>query len=102
MSNFIQDCINGDALMSEIDDYIDRWHESAEDISLHDYLGMTFHEYALFIEDSSYIGLIITAHKNNIDIDTIVTNQIPLAARSKDPSKAERLQRWLDNEGLWK
>ena len=41
MSNFIIDCINGDALMYEVDDYIDKWHDGDSDLPLHDFLCMT-------------------------------------------------------------
>jgi hypothetical protein len=42
-SSFIEKCINGDASLDEIDDYIDVWHDSysARDIELHQFLGLT-------------------------------------------------------------
>lgn len=101
MSNFIQNCINGDALLSEIDDYIDLWHESDTDLSLHEFLGMTKEEYALFVDDEQYLATIVTARKENGSIKQIIENQIAMAARSDDHAKSERLQRWLKNEGLW-
>jgi hypothetical protein len=101
MSNFVTDCINGDALMSEINDYIERWHESDSNLELHDYLGMTVKEYALFVDDENYLGIIITAHRNNTDIESLVRAEMAIAARSDDASKARKLQKWLENEGLW-
>ena len=50
MSNFIFDCINGDALMTDVDDYIDKWHEGQVGGDLHDFLGMSKKEYALFVD----------------------------------------------------
>jgi hypothetical protein len=101
MSNFINDCINGDALIYDIDDYIDQWHDGDYNISLSEYLGMSEKEYALYLQDESYLGFIIKAHKEGDDIENIIINQIPLAARSDNHSKAQRLERWLKNEGLW-
>jgi len=101
MSNFILNCINGDALLSEIDNYIDLWHESDTELSLHDFLGMTKKEYALFVEDEQYLASIVTAHRENKDIRLIIESQIAMAARSDNQAKSERLQRWLINEGLW-
>lgn len=101
MSNFINDCINGDALLTEIHDYIDAWHESDSPLELHDYLGMTEKEYALFLEDEAYLGLIVTAHKNNESIEFIMSTHLALAARSNDQSKSERLGRLIQQEGLW-
>lgn len=62
MFNFIENCINGDALIYEIDDYIDSWHNSDSSLELHEFLGMSLKEYALYLEDESYLPCIITAH----------------------------------------
>jgi hypothetical protein len=101
MSNFITDCLNGDALMSDINDYIDQWHESDIDLQLHDFLGMSKKEYVLFVQDENYLGSIITAHKSNKSVVSIVKDQMAMAARSDDAAKTKRLQKWLENEGLW-
>lgn len=101
MSSFIQDCINGEALLSEIDDYIDLWHASSDDIPLHLYLGMTKGEYALFIEDEGFLASIVTAHKEGKKVESIVREQLALAARSDNYSKSTRLEHWLKLEGLW-
>ena len=100
--NFINDCIKGYSLLDEIDDYIDEWHDSDTDLSLHDFLGMTKREYSLYIQDEDYLALIVTAHKENEPIEEIIQNQISMAARSDSLAKAKRLEKWLKNEGLWK
>lgn len=101
MYNFISDCINGDALLSEIDDYIDLWHDSDTDLSLHDYLGMTQKEYALYVEDEQYLATIVTAHKEGVNIKLVIESQTAMSARSDNQAKSDRLQRWLKKEGLW-
>lgn len=101
MSNFIIDCINGDALMSDVNDYIDNWHKSDTNMSLHDFLGMSKKEYMLFVEDENYLGNIITAHKFNKNVESIIRNETAIAARSDDAAKSRRLQKWLESEGLW-
>ncbi|MFI5159208.1 MAG: hypothetical protein ACHQF4_10110 [Sphingobacteriales bacterium] len=101
MSNFIKDCINGYALPSEIDDYIDQWHDGDSNISLHEFLGMSKKEYVLFVEDESYLPLIVTAHKTEKDIVTLMRDEFAMAARSDDAAKSKQLQKWLDNEKLW-
>ena len=101
MSSFIIDCINGDALMSDVNDYIERWHESDSPVELHEYLGMSGKEYRLFVDDENYLGLIIKAHKDNIDIESLIKNEMALAARSNDVSKARKIQKWLESQGLW-
>jgi len=101
MSNFINNCILGVSLMSEIDDYIELWHENDSDVTLHEFLGMSKKEYALFVEDEAYLGSIISAHKNKVDIVPLMKEQLKMAARSDDPKKARQLQQWLENEKLW-
>ena len=101
MSNFITDCINGDALLSEVDDYIDSWHNGESNLPLHKFLGMKKNEYALFVEDEDYLAAIVTAHKDQINIVDFVSSQAKLVARSDDQAKSDRLKRWLKREGLW-
>lgn len=100
-SNFIQDCLNGKALLTDIDDYIDTWHDQESDIPIFDFLGMSKKEYALFVEDETYLAKIVMAHRDKININEIMREQIPMAARADSSHKAARLQRWLENEGLW-
>lgn len=101
MSNFITDCINGDALTEDVYDYIDSWHEKKSELELHEFLGMTIKEYQLFMLDDNYLGIIISAHKDNKDVDDIVRDEIAMAARSDNQEKSAALKRWLESEGLW-
>ncbi len=101
MSDFITRCVNGDSLLSEIDDYIDIWHNGDSDLSLHEFLGMTPKEYALYVEDEQYLAFIVTARKEKVDIQSVIKSQEAMAARSDNQAKSERLQRWLKREGLW-
>ena len=71
MSDFIKDCINGDALLTEIDNYIDNWHNSDIEIPIHTFLGMNKKEYDLFVENETYLATIVTSHKNNKNIGDI-------------------------------
>ena len=48
---FINACINGDALLEEIDDYIDEWKKGNYKEPIYDFLGMTESEYNLWKED---------------------------------------------------
>ena len=61
--NFIKLCLDGKVRMSDIDDFIDYWHNSEIDIPLYDYLGMTEYEYNLWITDNTSLPRIIKAHK---------------------------------------
>lgn len=101
MSNFIIDCINGDALLSDIDNYIDEWHDNDTNMHLHEFLGMTKKEYELFVLDESKLSMIVAAHIENIDVEELVNQDLAMAARSDDPAKSESLKKWLESEGLW-
>lgn len=63
MSNFIEDCLSGNTILQEIDNYIDQWHDSQSDQTIYEYLGMTKEEYALFVKDENSLKSIIMAHK---------------------------------------
>ena len=66
MDNFIEKCLSGQALLDEIDDYIDQWHTGNSDVPLHTYLGMSWEEYAAWIKLPDNLTYIVAAHKFNI------------------------------------
>ena len=76
MSNFINDVINADAILDEIDDYIEKWHDSDTDCSVFEYLGMTEEEYFLWVENDFYLKYIISAHEKDINISQLLTNEL--------------------------
>lgn len=76
MSNFINDVINADAILDEIDDYIEKWHDSDTDCSVFEYLGMTEEEYLLWVENDFYLKYIILAHEKDINISQLLTTEI--------------------------
>jgi len=104
MSNFIEKCLSGDALLDEVDDYVDEWHEGDGSTPLHRFLGMKRSEYELWVMDSDVLPFIVTARWERRDVSDVIDsfNALPLAARSDGPLKAARLMKWLKSEGLWK
>ncbi len=102
MSNFVKDVINADALLEQIDDYIEQWHESDTDLSIHDYLGMTEEEYFLWVEADFYLKYIIEAHEKNKNINEVLKDEYTLAARSATPEEAKTIYKWLKEKGLIK
>lgn len=60
---FIEDYLAGATTLDEIDDYVARWHEGiiGRDTQLRELLGMSKHEYAIWIQDASAIEEIVTA-----------------------------------------
>jgi len=52
--SFVTDLVSGKATMKDVDDYIDHWHSSNSELSLHEYLGMTQLEYEFFVHTNTY------------------------------------------------
>ena len=61
MSGFIEMCLSGDALPDEIDDFVDKWHESDSSLPIHEYLGMTRDEYLSWVKDPHVLHRILDA-----------------------------------------
>ncbi|CAN5339143.1 hypothetical protein BH09SUM1_BH09SUM1_16130 [soil metagenome] len=51
MKTFLELCITGKAAPEEIDDYVDAWHSGDGKLSMHEFLGMTWDEYSLWVSD---------------------------------------------------
>jgi hypothetical protein len=103
MSDFIDDCVNGDALLDDIDDYVDRWHGSDSSMPLYSYLGMSKHEYSLWLTEPAALAFIVKAKRERRSVTAVMAslNELPMAARSADPSNVQRVIAWLKAEGLW-
>lgn len=102
MSDFITMCLQGRALVEEVDDFVEKWHKTSADVSLAEYLGMTKLEYKLWVADSGVLPYIITAHRNNKNVSDLLETiqQLPLAARAGNPQSAIKLLQWLKSKGL--
>lgn len=66
MSNFIDMCRDGQARPGDIDNFIDRWHETPNGMPLYAYLGMTRKEYSMWVEDETVLASIIGARPNDL------------------------------------
>lgn len=75
MTNFIDDVIDGKAKLDEIDDYVEKWHNSDLYCNVYEYLGMTEEEYFLWAEDNSNLKCIVLAHKKNINIKELLKTE---------------------------
>lgn len=103
--NFIDDVITGEALIEEIDNYIDRWHDGDSELEIYEFLGMTQIEYRLWVEDNSILKEIVKCHVNGKDIEDIITNtyyaeqkMVARAKNSKEAKAAYDVIRKLRNE----
>ncbi len=96
--DFLSLALAGKVMMDEIDDFVSDWHAGESDKELHEYLGMTWDEYALWVASADVLPLIITSRKLNRPLDEVTRDnlQVRLAARSDDPAKVKLIQRWLN------
>lgn len=100
--SFVDACLVGDALLSDIDDYVNAWHEDDTSVcDLPEYLGMSPDEYRLWVERPESLRFILAAHKNRTPVTEILVRQAGLmaAARSEEKGEAVQVLRWLIKTG---
>jgi hypothetical protein len=102
-ATFMDAVLAGDALHQDIDEWIDAWHESpAEDTTeLHDYLGMTWEEYRLFVERPESLRFALAARRTHQPLALVLSSvkAAGAAARSDEAGQAERVLNWLVETG---
>lgn len=88
-------------MLDDVDDYVSGWHRGKDARTLHDFLGMTWDEYSLWINNPDVLPHIITAHMENRSLASVLDefNRLPMAARSADPQQARQLTEWLKKQG---
>lgn len=96
-ATFVVACLSGDALLDEIEDWVERWHESSSEGTLDKYLGFTPAEGALWGEKPASLRFIVAAHRYQTDVTDIIASadDFALAARATDPSSAKEVHEWL-------
>lgn len=101
-TSFVDACLAGDALDSDIDQWVVKWHDATmpsplAQVELSEFLGMTEREYALWVEQPSALRFIVAAHLRHRDVDELLTspNEYALAARAEAPEAAREVLRWL-------
>jgi len=98
---FMDACMSGDALLEEIEDYVDEWHEGDSDEELHEYLGMTEEEYTIWVENDAALKTIFHARKVGVPIEKFISEDRgqSLVARSASAKEAEQIKEWLHRTG---
>ncbi len=102
MSNtFVEQVLLGDALWTEIDDWVERWHSGSGDRSLQDFLGMTWQEYALWVEQPSTLRVILAARELGSDVEDLIKapDEFAVAARSLSLDERNTVWQWLKRTG---
>jgi hypothetical protein len=98
-SSFMSLAISGQVLSDEIEDFVEAWHESDSNEEIHEFLGMTFEEYSLWVADADSINIILAARHSHIPLKEAVNDNLRsqqrIAARSDEAGKLAILSRWI-------
>jgi hypothetical protein len=62
--NFVSLALAGKVSADEIDDYVDKWHNSPSGLELHEYMGITRDEYAIWLGSPEELASILTMRKS--------------------------------------
>ena len=100
-AKFADLCLKGEARANEIDDFVDRWHESAVAIPLDEFLGLTHDEYALWVERPDSLTFLLDARKHVPPFGGFpsAAEAYRSAARSFSPTNVEELLAWQRHSG---
>ncbi len=100
-TTFIDLCLEGSALLEQVDDFIDQWHDGNSQTSLYEYLGLTRDEYAAFVENPDYLSSILMSRRFNISLLICLEyqNNQAIAARAKNSNEAKKVLAWVQNMG---
>lgn len=100
---FVEKCLGGEALLDDIDDYIDRWHEGKgdPDASLAAFLGFTDEEYKLWAEKPNALAFILNARRGGVHLTQAedYDRTYRIAARGLSDEDVEELTQWLKQTG---
>lgn len=95
-------CLAGEALLDDIDDFIEEWHVLSDvAATLFEHLGMTREEYSAWVEEPQTLRVIIHARQSQLCFSDIVKDKslYSLAARSSTPEEADAIRKWLKRTG---
>jgi hypothetical protein len=97
--DFISACVKGRAHLGKIDDYIDAWHEgkAGANLELHELLGMSTDEYALWVERPEVLPFVVIARRTGKSVQDIIleAEHQPMAARASSAAESRQLHDWL-------
>lgn len=97
---FLEAVLEGSALWTDIDDWVDRWHETDDPGELQDFLGMSWDEYRLWAEQPAALRFIISAREHNEPVEELLNAPgHAVAARGLSDEDARVVRRWLKQTG---
>ena len=94
---FVAACLSGRALLDDVDEWVEAWHEDPHGVSLDEHLGFSPGEGALWAERPESLRFIVAAHRYATPVEAILQSRddFALAARAGDSAKATAVLEWL-------
>jgi hypothetical protein len=98
---YMELCLEGMADLTEIDEYIEKWHTSETDVPINEFLGMNLDEYALWVERPESLRFILFSRRYGFSIGEAIDqmNELQLAARASDAKELDAVIKWLKRTG---
>jgi hypothetical protein len=101
---FIDRALKGEILdLDTIDDEIDAWHASETPLALHDWLGMSFYEHAMFMKRPEFLRLVLLGRKYNVAprylLSALDDEVFSFAARGAYVRDISEIREWLHRTG---
>jgi hypothetical protein len=104
-TTFVDLVLAGEVLDPEqaIEDWIERWHAAETESLVHEWLGLTREEYALYVERPQFLRAIFAARHLGIPLsktlEVAADQAAGLAARGVPSSEVPALRKWLEQTG---
>jgi hypothetical protein len=98
---YVDQVLAGKALWTDIDDYIDLWHQGNEPVDIEEFLGMSQEDYSLFVEEPRSLRFILAAHEGRESVADLLerVDEHAIAARGLDAADARKVRDWLRETG---
>ncbi len=99
---FVELCLDGEALLSDIDKFVESWHDTETGASLHEYLGLRWDEYALWVEKPQALRFIMASRRNDVPLGQTISQmeQQSVAARAANHEELAEVVEWLKGKGM--
>ena len=99
---FVELCLAGDADPEDIDDFVDEWHDTPDEVcSLPEFLGLAWNEYELWATRPEMFPAILASRRLGIPLEDAAgdLDAVPMAARALNQEEAANVLTWLKRTG---
>jgi len=98
---YVDAVLEGLALWTDIEHHVEQWHASDSGEELHEFLGFSWEEYALWVERPQALRLILAARERGENVSELLVHvdEVALAARGLSAGDAYAVRAWLERTG---